>query len=229
MNQSTEVKDLFTALCNAQAKILGAVKDSTNPFFKSKYADLGSVWEACREALTTTGLSVSQTTEYHPEVGVCIITTLGHTSGQWIRGTLPIMAKTQDPQGIGSAITYARRYALAAIVGIVQVDDDGEDAMGRKNEKSPTSGVNPEQPPEGHFFEDDEYKPPFGQWKPYTLEELYKNVGPERMANYIDFLENSAIKKKQPLSEDVLEFIRRASAFLAAKEKQAAKDLGERQ
>jgi hypothetical protein len=134
MSQSAEVKDLFTALAKAQSEIKGAVKDSENPFFHSKYADLESVWDACRDALTKNGLSVIQTTEYNPDVGTCIVTTLGHSSGQWIKGSLPIMAAKKDPQGIGSAITYSRRYALAAIVGVVQVDDDGEGAMGRSKD-----------------------------------------------------------------------------------------------
>lgn len=137
MNQSQEVKDLFAALAKAQGEIKGAVKDADNPFFKSKYADLASVWDACREPLSKNGLSVIQTTEFIPELGICVATTLGHLSGQWVRGLLPIMAAKTDPQGIGSAISYARRYALAAIVGVFQVDDDAETAMNRGSAQKP--------------------------------------------------------------------------------------------
>lgn len=118
---------LAEALSKAQGAMSGALKDSTNPFFKSRYADLESVWSACRKALADNELSVIQTTDY--DAGVRVITTLVHSSGEWIRGTLPIMAKDETPQGIGSAITYARRYALAAIVGVYQTDDDAEAAQ----------------------------------------------------------------------------------------------------
>jgi len=127
---SEQIAELATALAKAQGSMGGALKDSANPFFKSKYADLESVWTACRKALSENGLAVIQTTD-HSEIGVRIITTLVHASGQWIRGVLPVLAKDQTPQGIGSAITYARRYALAAMVGVYQTDDDGEAAHGR--------------------------------------------------------------------------------------------------
>lgn len=125
--QSTSIGELATALCKAQAAIGGAKKDSTNPFFKSNYADLQSVWDACREQLGKNGLAVVQTTELN-ESGVTIVTTLTHSSGEWMRGKLNLHPTKNDPQGIGSAITYGRRYALAAIVGIYQTDDDGNAA-----------------------------------------------------------------------------------------------------
>lgn len=128
--QSESIAKLAEALSKAQGKIKGAAKDTANPFFKSKYADLASVWDACREALTENGLCVLQTTEDGIE-HVTVITTLSHSSGEWIRGRLTMKPVKNDPQGIGSAITYARRYALAAIVGVAPEDDDGEAASGR--------------------------------------------------------------------------------------------------
>lgn len=119
---------LAEALSRAQGAMTGALKDSTNPFFKSRYADLESVWSACRKPLADNGLAVIQTTDC-TEVGIRIITTLAHSSGEWIRGVLPIMAKDQTPQGTGSAVTYSRRYALAAIVGVFQTDDDAQQAQ----------------------------------------------------------------------------------------------------
>lgn len=129
---SPSIGALAQALAKAQGAMGGALKDSSNPFFKSKYADLESVWSACRKALADNGLAVIQTTD-HADSGIRIITTLVHSSGEWVRGVLPIMAKDQTPQGTGSAITYARRYALAAIVGVYQTDDDAEAAHGRAN------------------------------------------------------------------------------------------------
>lgn len=132
--QSAQINELAAALSKAQAKIEGAVKDSTNPFFKSKYADLQSVVDAIRTPFAENNLAVTQTTDFDKDAGICIITTLMHSSGQWIRGALPIMAIKQDPQGTGSAISYARRYALAAIAGVYQCDDDSESAHGRNHQ-----------------------------------------------------------------------------------------------
>jgi len=122
-------------LSKAQASITGALKDSANPFFKSKYADLASCWDACRKQLTDNGLSVIQTTDIVADT-VVVRTTLAHSSGQWISGILPVKSKDDSPQAQGSGITYARRYALAAMVGLAQIDDDAEAAQGR-------TGINP--------------------------------------------------------------------------------------
>jgi hypothetical protein len=128
--QSEQINELATALAKAQSQITGALKDSSNPFFKSKYADLASCWDACRKQLTDNGLSVVQTTNLI-EGQVVVTTTLAHSSGQWISGHLPVKAKDDGPQAQGSGITYARRYALAAIVGLAQIDDDAEAAQNR--------------------------------------------------------------------------------------------------
>lgn len=124
---SPEIKEIAKALSLVQKEITGAKKDADNPFFKSKYADLESVWEACREQLTKNGLSIAQFVN-----GDCLVTLLMHGSGQWIKGEQKIYTKDNSPQAFGSAITYARRYGLAAIVGIVQVDDDANSANGNK-------------------------------------------------------------------------------------------------
>lgn len=133
--QSDQINELAAALSKAQASITGALKDSANPFFKSKYADLASCWDACRKQLTDNGLSVMQTTDIVADT-VVVRTTLAHSSGQWVSGILPVKAKDDGPQAQGSGITYARRYALAAIVGLAQIDDDAEAAQGR-------TGINP--------------------------------------------------------------------------------------
>lgn len=136
-NQSTsspELGKLFEALSKTQAMIVGAKEDSHNPYFKSKYADLSSVWEACRLPLSENGLSVVQSME---TVGdkICLVTILGHSSGQWIKSCLPVPITKSDPQTLGSALTYCRRYALSALVGVCPIDDDGEAAMNREPPK----------------------------------------------------------------------------------------------
>lgn len=128
--QSESIAALAAALSKAQADITGALKDSSNPFFKSKYADLASCWDACRKQLAANGLAVIQTTNT-TDAGVVLVTTLAHSSGEWIRGVLPVVTKDSGPQAQGSGITYARRYALAAIVGLAQIDDDAEAAQAR--------------------------------------------------------------------------------------------------
>jgi hypothetical protein len=130
--QSDSIGALAAALSKAQADITGALKDSSNPFFKSKYADLASCWDACRKQLAANNLAVIQTVYVHWDKDESVLaTTLAHSSGEWIRSELPIRAKDASPQAQGSAITYARRYALAAIVGLAQIDDDAEAAQGR--------------------------------------------------------------------------------------------------
>jgi len=140
MEMSEQINELAKALSVAQGQIKGALKDSNNPFFKSKYADLSSVWEACREQLSKNGLSVIQTTCDAPDKGVSVVTTLAHESGQWVRGHLTLEPKDKTPQGYGSAITYARRYALAAIVGVAPEDDDGNAAS---RELAPVVKIDP--------------------------------------------------------------------------------------
>ncbi len=124
MNLSSEnINELAGALSKAQGEITCAIKDGMNPHFKSKYATLSSVWEACREPLSKHGLAVVQTTQ--PENDQLImVTTLMHSSGQWIKSLMPVIAMKSTPQAIGSATTYARRYSLASMVGVAPDDDD---------------------------------------------------------------------------------------------------------
>ena len=156
MNQSNSIAALAAALAKAQADIAGAVKDSANPFFKSKYADLESVWSACRKPLTSNGLSVIQTT-LPMKQGLMLVTTLAHSSGEWIRGYMPILAKDNTAQSQGSGISYARRYALAALVGVYQTDDDAEAAQGRggfTNDPRGDLGKNVDSKKKQEFIED---------------------------------------------------------------------------
>lgn len=128
------MKALATALAKAQAEIKAALKDSKNPHFKSSYADLTSVWDACRSALTNNGLSVVQKTDF-AEGEVWLETILLHADGDSITGRYPLRPQQQTPQGYGSALTYARRYSLAAMVGVVaDEDDDGNAASAPRSE-----------------------------------------------------------------------------------------------
>jgi hypothetical protein len=143
MNRSDNITDLAKALHRAQGKIKHAVKDSANPFFKSKYADLTSVWDAIRDAFQAEGLSVSQLPSISDQGTACLETILMHTTGQFIAGMCPLNPAKNDPQGVGSAITYMRRYALQAVAGVCADDDDGEAAHGRGTAKKQTSTGEP--------------------------------------------------------------------------------------
>lgn len=126
---SAELDKLAVALSKAQGAMETASKDSKNPHFNSKYADLANVWEACRTVLSENGLSVVQMPAAEGNK-VTVTTLLLHTSGQWIRSKLTMVTEKSTPQGIGSCITYARRYALSSVVGIAPEDDDGNAASG---------------------------------------------------------------------------------------------------
>lgn len=193
MNQSPEISKLAGALSKAQGMLNAAKKDSSNPFFKSKYADLESVWDACREALSMNELAIVQCPCIQ-EQQVCLETILTHSSGEWIKSTMPLLLTKQDPQTMGSALTYARRYALAAMVGIVQSDDDGERAMqpARYKKEEPAQDV--------------------------TLLEVRKEIekkikleNPEHLGEYLEFCKERVNK---PMKEVMKSWIDKPDGFI---------------
>jgi hypothetical protein len=133
MNHSEQIGDLIAALSKAQGEMTFAKKDSENPFFKSTYSDLASIWEAIRAPLTHNALAVTQTLEHTDDGLIAVDTLLAHASGQWVRGRMAARPGKEDVQAAGSCCTYLRRYSLAAICGIApsDSDDDGEAAMAR--------------------------------------------------------------------------------------------------
>lgn len=140
-----ETPELIAALCKAQAAFTPAIKDAANPFFKSKYADLSAVWEACKQPLAENGLFISQQPQLLEGVDV-LRTRVYHTSGGFIESNMKVVVtKGNDPQAFGSAMTYTRRYSLAAILGIVTDDDDAEGAMARGNQNSKPQAQKREQ------------------------------------------------------------------------------------
>lgn len=134
MERSETIGKLAEALAKAQGQITGARKDSENPFFKSKYSDLASVWDAIRPALSANGLSVVQTPYMAPDGTVGLTTILMHASGEYIQGNMCMKPLKPDPQSLGSGISYLRRYCISAYTGVAQVDDDGNEASQPKFE-----------------------------------------------------------------------------------------------
>lgn len=128
MQCSATITEIAKALATTQGAIKPAEKDSINPHFKNRYADLASVWAACREALSSNGLSVLQL-PVDTQPGYCTLeTVLLHTSGEYISSVASIRLGQDTAQGYGSALTYLRRYALAALIGVVADDDDDGNA-----------------------------------------------------------------------------------------------------
>jgi ERF superfamily len=122
------MKEIYTALHKAQMKMQGALKDSNNPFFKSKYADLSSVAEAVKSGIEGTGLAYFQRSQMLAG-HAAIETVITHESGQHVEcGVISVPTIKNDPQAFGSALTYARRYSLAAAFGVLAEDDDGNKA-----------------------------------------------------------------------------------------------------
>jgi hypothetical protein len=122
------MKLIASAFIKAKREFGPALKDKTNPAFRSKYADLGACIDAVEDALLTHGIAAIQRT-YDDTTGVTVETVFLHESGEQIEcGRLHVPAAKQDPQGYGSALTYARRYSLMAACGIAPEDDDGEAA-----------------------------------------------------------------------------------------------------
>jgi len=126
-DRSESIVKLAVAFSLCQKEIKTATKSKENPFFHSKYADLDEVWSVCRDPLTKNGLSIVQTVDSKGQM-VSVTTILLHNSGEFISSTLTLQADNAKPQPIGSAITYARRYSLSAMVGIsADEDTDGND------------------------------------------------------------------------------------------------------
>lgn len=142
MNKSESIGELAKALATAQGEIENASKNAKNPHFKSNYADLAEVINTVRPIMSKHGISISQFPAF--EQGLCSVETIVmHTSGEWMSGISSAPVTKQDAQGVGSAITYLRRYSLAAIAGIAQEDDDGQSAVGgqRQQRQAPPKPV----------------------------------------------------------------------------------------
>ena len=149
MTHSESIVNLVAALAKAQATMGSAHKSADNPYYHTRYADLASVWDACRQSLTENGLAVVQVPVFLPDQPdwVFLDTRLFHETGEWIESRLGakpfkatkgeggVVLAPGDAQAIGSALTYLRRYALSAMVGVAPADDDGEAATGRNPDR----------------------------------------------------------------------------------------------
>ena len=134
--KSNKIDKLAGSLAKAQSEMGGVAKGKTNPFYKSSYADINSCIEACMPALNKHGLSISQGNRFCNTSGYYITTMLLHESGQWLRSEIRMpLTNKKDAQEIGSACTYGRRYGLTSMVGLAQIDDDGNATVNNRSVK----------------------------------------------------------------------------------------------
>jgi hypothetical protein len=155
MNTSEQINEIAAALAKAQAEIENPTFNKTNPHFKSQYADLASVLNAVRPALSKHGIAIMQMSGME-EAGVVLYTRLTHSSGQWIQSVYPVTI-SQKHQDIASAMTYAKRISLSAMAGVAGEDDD--DGNAANNAPVNTVRAAKQTPkPVVHGFTDEESK-----------------------------------------------------------------------
>jgi hypothetical protein len=144
MRQSEQVNEIAAALAVAQGKIKSALKGNLNPHFKSKYADLAAVKEACGDALSANGIAVVQAHGFEGDRFI-LTTRLIHKSGQWLESQYLIKPVKDDPQGYASATTYARRISLSSMVGVVADEDDDGNAASQRGSYEPPARQAPRE------------------------------------------------------------------------------------
>lgn len=144
-SRSTDLKELFAALAKAQAEMNTAGLSNTNPFFKSRYADLAEIVKASRPALSKHGLAVIQQMLTDDNGQTILHTILTHSSGQWIETRMRITPPKSDPQSLGSYVSYIRRYSYGALVNVIVCDDSDDDCETAVREERTTTlkGTNP--------------------------------------------------------------------------------------
>lgn len=200
---SETIGKLSEALAKAQAILEGASMDRKNPHFNSKYADLASVWDACRKPLADNGLAVVQIPQSEG-TKLTVTTILSHASGEWIKGSLTMEAAKNTPQAIGSCITYARRYALAAFVGVAPEDDDGNEASAPQPPPSKPKPPMQHENLRGQLVEAIEQSQ--GEWDRKLVQEVYIRLGgvwpPASVEEWLKLIELVKTKKYDEVIND---------------------------
>ena len=216
MIRTESLSKIAIALVKAQAEMSNAVKDSKNPFFKSSYADLNSVREACTPALNKYGISVLQPTVVS-EGKNYVQTVLLHESGEFISSLTEIKVKEQNnPQAEGSGISYARRYGLQAICSIGADDDDGERAVGRYENKS-TKEILTQTEVQG---DGGAYVCKLKKYKDIQL----RKIPAHELAEYCTYLKSASETEGKALTGDAKELVDNARKYLISINYYAKKD-----
>jgi hypothetical protein len=199
LNASPELGKLFEALSKAQAEIKPAKLDMENPYYKSKYASLKSCQEAYRAPLAKFGLAIVQQV-YSEQDAYYVRTVLGHSSGQWMSNVFKLIVGKRDMQGLGSAITYGRRYGANALVGVVDTeDDDGNNSLPPKGDNKPPQKTQPKTKAQD--------KKPMSLLEEVIQLSKVKNVSPPHMKNLIKKCVGEE-KKAKDLTQQELKTVR---------------------
>lgn len=209
MLKSESISALIKSLNSFQGKLTAVKKDALNPFFKAKYATLDTIWETIRKPLSESGLAVTQTMGIIDNKSV-LETTLYHTSGEWISGTQLVNPVKDDPQSLGSAISYARRYSLSAILGIVSDEDDDANVATKtavktdKESKTEVKDTTPEKPVSPLVETDKKSETP--KITPAQTKKIYasvkeKGITTEQAKSYLKSVFNKLSTKELTISE----------------------------
>lgn len=207
ISHSPEIKEFVSALAKAQGVMKPAVFNRINPHFKTRYADFTSCMDACRGPLSENGLAPIQYCETI-EGKLNLVTMLAHTSGQWMKSEFPLIPSKMDSQGIGSAMTYAKRYSLCGMVGIVadeEGDDDGEAAVGRgKQEESQRQPPRPAPNPQAQTAPNQ--KPKIHAQQVAILKTLESRLDNDSKSNlYARMMTNLKVDKFEDITMDAFQ------------------------
>lgn len=211
--QSESIDKIVPALLKAQEKIHHATKDSKNPHFNSKFASLESVIDATKGPLGEQGIVVIQ----QPQ-NSWLVTTLAHTSGQWFKSYTALLLDKQTAQSQGSSISYARRYALAAMTNITQVDDDGHLASNKPQApQTALQAVLTNPPPKPlaprQQGKDGDYVCTFGMFKDKSVKRIIDEFGKPKLVDYLHYLSKPSKTKAAPTKE-ATDFMQNAFRYL---------------
>lgn len=213
--QSESIATLIGALVKAQAKIGHAIKDASNQHFRNQYATLESVIDATKGPLSEQGLVVLQQPDSDDSGRAILITTLAHVSGEWMRSFTPILTDKQTAQGLGSGLTYSRRYAIAALCNIAQADDDGNEASGKTQSTPPAkqaamtgSAKKSEALIGGDFIIEG------GKYRGKSIKQAIDLDGQAAVQNYANWLKDDSAKNGKGLSAGASAFIVNLNRFL---------------
>ncbi len=201
VKMSVPCDKLLEALSKMQGMLDNAKKESKNPYFKSKYADLANCIDTAKKPMAECGLSLTQHCSFKNNQVQCV-TILGHTSGQLIASTLNVPVAKMDAQGIGSAITYARRYSMTAVIGLTQKDDDGESSVIHEEESEEEQGSVGETDENWRVIDKDhvEIRADNGRFYvlgKFTIGQLQKALNDDRYSDIKNFISLEIEKKSK--------------------------------
>lgn len=196
MKRSDSTAKLAEAMAKAQGAMKSAAMGSVNPHFKSKYASLTEIMDAVREPFAKNGLAIVQGADEPVETGLRVTTAILHSSGEWIESSVHVPVEGGNAQKVGSALTYARRYSLATLCGVVADEDDDGNAASAKPEPKPIPKPEPKARPKGTYK-----GKPFAEVPRADLEVAVTEARKKDAVKYAEFIEEAS-EYLNTLSED---------------------------